>query len=291
MRDQGIPYTFITNRGTFVLNPNGFQGDGLFMFDQPDAAERSESDVSARGFSDGSVIGQTRIGGLQYGLTAYAMASDPQDREDLEDVLCGYVDSMRRIDGEIQWNSKGDGSLRVIRNVRTTAIPRPTDRIGVNKKYDFEIAAVRPYAEGVEVQTDGSPLDTSGGGLVFPSAFPWIFDSTGGGDITVPNPGKMDEKPLLRIVGPTSGPVLTRIDTQESIILDGLIIADGEYVDVDLFFRTIYLNGSINVRGALRPVQSAFFSIPPGGTIVKLTGADFTSATQLIAFTRGAYPA
>lgn len=292
MIDQGVPYTVTTPLGSFTLNPNGWQGDGVFLSDAPDAESSSEADVSGRGFGDGSIFGRTRLPGLRYGLAAMVAAPDPSNRETLEDGLRGHITSLRGDDGSVSWLSKKDGTLRIMRGVRAIRVPRPAgDRVGVNKIYEFEIACPRPYVEGELVTVESTGLDLTGGGQVFPSALPWSFNSSGGGLLTCPNPGNTDERPVFRITGPVTAPELVRIDTQDRIVLEGLILASGDYVDIDMFERSIIMNGTTSVRGTMRPRVSSFFSIPPGGAQVRLVGSSFTSETKITAYARGAFAA
>lgn len=290
MLDQGVPYTITTPLGSISVNPNGFSGSGFFIPEAIDPDKTAESDVQARGFGDGSVIGQTRIPGLRYGVPVLVQHPVDADREDLENQLRGYISSMRSADGTIEWTAK-DGSARVMRGVRALSVPRPGGRIGVYKKFDFEIACTRPYVEGEETETESTGLDLTGSGQIFPDELPWQFNSSGGGLMTCPNPGSTDEWPLFRITGPVAAPEIVRIDTQQRIVLEGLILASGDYVDVNMFDRSIMLNGVTSVRGTMRPRESSFFSIPPGGAEVRLVGTGFTSETKITAYTRGAFAA
>lgn len=290
MLDQGVPYTITTPLGDISVNPNGFTGNGFFIPDAIDADKTAEADISARGFGDGSVIGDTTIPGLRYGVPILVQHPEDADREALENQLRGYVSSMRRADGTITWTAK-DGTTRTMRGVRALSVPRPTDRIGVFKRFEFELACPRPYVEGDEVETESTGLDLTGSGQIFPDELPWQFNSSGGGLLTCPNPGSTDEWPVFRITGPVSAPEIVRIDTQQRIVLEGLALASGDYVDVDMFARSIIMNGTTSVRGTMRPRTSSFFSIPPGGTDVRLVGTGFTAETKITAYTRGAYAA
>ena len=81
------------------------------------------------------------------------------------------------------------------------------------------------------------------------------------------------------------------MDTQQSVLLSGITIDEGTYVEIDLFTKRIMLNGSTSVRSTLNVGDSRFFSIPPGGTVVRLLGENFNDSAHIRAITRGAYGA
>jgi hypothetical protein len=290
MIDQGLQYTVTTDLGTLTLNPTGFTGNGYYL-QQIDPDSGSSEDVSGRGDQDGSIIGDTIQPGLRYGLSVICAADTAANRETLENNLLGYLASARRVDASISWTPKDGSSARVLRNLRVTRRPVPAGRVGVFKQFSFEIAVPRPYVEGNTVTTtESTALDAEGSGLAFPSALPWTFASSGGGQLTVPNPGSTDERPILEVVGPIESFNVVRVDTQEYVSV-ATSIAAGDYVEIDLFHGTIKLNGAIDIRNALDDSVSTLFVIPPGGTDVQVTGSGYDGSTILRSKTRGAWAA
>lgn len=143
--------------------------------------------------------------------------------------------------------------------------------------------------------TESVALDDEGSGLSFDgddeeAALPWSFADSGGGTLTVPNPGTTDEYPILGIDGPATSPVIVRTDTQDKIQLD-TTIPSGSFAEVDLWHGTITLNGVEDLRYTLNAAESTFFSIPPGGAPLQLICSDSSGSTLLWARTRGAYAA
>jgi hypothetical protein len=285
MRRNGLQYTLITDAGTLTINPTSFSGDGYYLVEPIELDSENEVVAVKRTTVDGSLIGDTTLGGIASGWSVACAAADADDRQTLEDELAEHIGALLTGDGTLKWTDP-DATARQLPNVRALGMARPSGTIGLIKVMSFELASPRAHVEGqTQTTTDSDALTTSGGGLSFSSAFPWAFTASGGGSLTVPNAGNAPSRPILEVHGPITTPIVTRVDTQEKLKLDTSIAA-GDYIELDLFNRTAKLNGGTSVANTLDVSVSSWFAIPAGGTTVALSGSGATGATLLRSKTR-----
>lgn len=134
----------------------------------------------------------------------------------------------------------------------------------------------------------GDVLSVGAGGLVFPRPFPWLFSSSGGGGVTVTNPGIAPTPPVTRIYGRATAPEIVLLTTGERIKLDGEI-ATGDYIELDHGARTVRLGGQTDRMNLLDDAVSTFFDIPPGTHTVRMLSGNFDGVAHVEVDTRGAY--
>jgi hypothetical protein len=66
-------------------------------------------------------------------------------------------------------------------------------------------------------------------------------------------------------------------------------VAAGDYLEYDLFARTVKLNGVTNVRANLNVAASTWFGIAAGGAGLALSGSGYDGSTVLTAYSRSAW--
>jgi hypothetical protein len=288
MIESGLFYTVTTPAGTFQLNPTAYSGDGYYL-QEPDLDNEFGAVVQPKALSHGSIVGDTRVPGLKWGVSVICAASTASARQALEDNLRKYVGSMLDADGAVAWTPQDASSARSWRNVRALSLPRPTGRVGVHKIMAWEMGSKRHTIDAsTETSTDSEALTTDGGGFAMPFGFPIIFSPSGGGSLTVPNAGTARAHPVMQIHGPITNPILVNVDTQERITMAGSIV-DGDYWEVDLFDRTVKLNGATNIREVVDTSATTWFGIAAGGEDVTLVGSDFDAGTVLTVLSRAAW--
>lgn len=123
---------------------------------------------------------------------------------------------------------------------------------------------------------------TTAGGMTFPMVFPLSFNPSGlGGYVSVTNAGIVDTPAVLRVTGPVTNPAIYAQTLNVLIAFDGLSIADGDYVDIDLLERTVtFSDGSSRYR-YLDDSLSSWFLVPPGVSEYRIGGSVVADPAKL----------
>ena len=128
----------------------------------------------------------------------------------------------------------------------------PIDHPGNSTQFSVQWVCPNPISYGVSLNEVDLPLLAgSTEGFSFPHSFPLSFGESDGpsGAGAILNVGTYPSWPLLRIYGPCTDPSVIWVDpiSGESlgiqVVFNGLVIADGDYVEVDPTGPTAYLNG------------------------------------------------
>ena len=139
---------------------------------------------------------------------------------------------------------------------------------------DFIISLICPspiiYSQTLNVQ--------SGAGSVATSGVPWpiVWDANWGGGsgatvtVSVTNAGTFDSYPLVKVTGPIDNPWVRNTTTDQSLYLDNLSLASGEYVLLDMSARTVTKNDGTNLYGKMRFPGSDWLRLPAGSSAVEL---------------------
>jgi len=157
--------------------------------------------------------------------------------------------------------------------------------------------AAYPYVSGAKLNTVVAMAGASvTPGRVYPLTFNRIYPPGGGAPSTgeIRSDGDVVVRPLLRIYGPATNPVVTLQPTTGAdpsgppariVFVAGFIIGSGEWIDVDTNAKTAFLNGD--------PTQSVMAQVDWGGSVwpvlptlpyytwLSMTG-DSTSATTQV---------
>lgn len=136
-----------------------------------------------------------------------------------------------------------------------------------------------------EVDSAESALtfDAGGAGLTFPSdGSGLIFGTT---SLTVTNNGNYFSYPIVRFYGEMVDPALVNLNTGERISIE-TTIADGDYLEVDVFNRTIKDAGGTNRYGYLSNDHN-WMKLSPGDTPLGLGIDSFSgSFSRVVVFWR-----
>lgn len=128
------------------------------------------------------------------------------------------------------------------------------------------------------------------------SSFPYYIAKTenqkqigtggSGGTETINNPGNTDYYPTVRVQGPASTFDIVNHDvvdldgnplqlTYDTALPGSAGIGSGDYVEIDFFRQTAYLNGNqANLKSGIDFRVSDFFPLAPGDNDIELVGAD-----------------
>lgn len=152
----------------------------------------------------------------------------------------------------------------------------------------LQLITEKPFAENeTAIVYDSDALDTEGGGFVIPFEIPFTFTGSSGGSVTITNTGDFYMFPVFRLYGPLSSPQLVNVTTGKRLAWTGSI-ADGDYWEVDLFDKTVLLNGVERIL-SLDIEQSDWFACGVGDTEIQLSGTGSTSSTLLQAYVRSSW--
>lgn len=185
---------------------------------------------------------------------------DAQDTVEMTDDLMGWLDSTLNDAGRLLWT--------------------PYPGYGDNRMYD----EMRWEAEATWSLDDGGFSRITFG---LDSPFPYAIDATqqtitvtAAGN-TLTNTGNTTHWPVLKVFGPTSAFVIENTTIGQQIEYDSSLpgavpIGAGDYVEIDTFRNTMYLNGSgANRKPGLVIESSDFWGLIPGVNALDSNGPTF----------------
>lgn len=109
------------------------------------------------------------------------------------------------------------------------------------------------YGTGTN-EVDLRPATAGSAGRTYPKTFSYSYPVTlgGGGTSFITTNGDYGAFPVIQIDGPVTNPVITWLDpvtrtpSGPQIVISGLTVAAGTYLEIDTKARTVYLNGDPN---------------------------------------------
>lgn len=211
--------------------------------------------------------------------------------------LLRTLNACRRQQKQLRWRWVGD-TLELQSNVRVAGMTPPVfsnSNAGSVVAFQVLLRSADPahYTQATTLTAAGAP-SVSIGGFPFPAVWPvpWGFIIGGGsGTVTVTNDGDEEAWPVIDIAGPITSPVIQNQASGKSIYFDGLVVALGETLSVDLnpasFSASI---GGVSKKSSIRFSASQLFSVAAGaseGIAFSGTGTD-TNTTMTVSL-RSAY--
>lgn len=293
-RHSGATHTLETPAGTLTFNPSGYTGDGLLTdYDGVNFGP----DIRPSRVSRPQTHGSYADNGYEDGIVGYIKgtihASTAAGRATLEDSLLQCLRSTLGEEGTgtLKWTEPGSGVTRQIRGLRLIDRVNLIGSVGPVMAFQFQMAAERSTTENqTETTTTGDGLTGTGGGLTFPEAFPWSFTGSAGGQCVVTNSGTATAYPILRIYGSASAPVITHIESGKTLTFSGSVGA-GDYLEVDLFERTVKLNGTTNRINLLDIANTTWFGLTRGTNTLRMSAGSFDGTARVDVLSRHAYAA
>lgn len=256
-----------------VLVFNEETTDGLFVFDATQCKcgyplRITEDDIPQ---ADGAIFHRRYRGGyfMQWAIELWESSEVPACDEMLRvmnDTLMRFLNPLIRADrGRILWDPSGYSDQRMLDQVQLAVAIE-----GINEG-------------GVTTITVG-----------FDTPFPYAIDKTqitttlaGGTDgDTVTNLGTVEFWPVFKVYGATSSFTITNESVVDDagdpmeIIYDAsrpgaaAIGGGGDYVEIDCFRNTVYLNGNeANRKAGIDIENSDFFPLAVGENVITISGA------------------
>jgi hypothetical protein len=291
VRETGIQYTFASDAGSFTINPTGWNGAGYYarkVTVQPSI----RASVSDRPQQDGSYADESFLGGLVLDLDCLILGTSATSRQSLNTTAIKVLRGAKNGSGLLTWTAQDGSEAQRLYGLTLTGYPQVEYVGGTAKAFLAQLQAERPYAESATAtEVDSVALTSAGAGFVIPLTMPFTMTSSGGGTLTYANNGSAPIRPVLRVYGPATNPVVTNVTSGERLSFTGSI-ASGEFWEIDLFQRTVTLNGVATATSPLRsitPSASTWFECDLGNTTLQLTCSAFDSNTKLRAYQRSAW--
>lgn len=285
MRDNSVPYTLSGPGGVVVFDP--VDPNSRMWVEDCTFNSGIRSEISDRPQAHGSYIDPGFKGGGVWASTVRIIGGGltlETQRTRVVKVLNSLLGDSGG--GTLRWCNQGSSTPQRLSNVRL---------LDENFKIDggtllamMQLGSEKPFAEDeTAVLADSAPLTASGGGFTIPLVVPFTLTPSSGGNLTVTNNGDFYAYPVLRIYGPIVAPRLTNVTLVKSLVWTGSI-ADGDYWEVDLFAKTVKLNGVTSVT-SMDVASSDWFKCGIGDTILQLFGYNYSTSTFLRAYMRSSW--
>ena len=134
----------------------------------------------------------------------------------------------------------------------------------------------------------GDALSASAGGKIYPYDYPRMYVASSGGQASLNNTGMVSTPLVIRVYGYCTAPTVRLLSTGEQIVLAGEVSA-GDYVEIDVFARTVTLN-SVTLRNKLIDFSATtWFELPHGSQSIQLLSSNFDTNAHVEALWRPAY--
>lgn len=191
----------------------------------------------------------------------------------------------------LKWTEAGSAGLSLQSTVKLASdvdvefVPGP-DLL----RYQVQLRAEDPRAYSQLLTTGtGSALAPTGGGMTFNRTFNITF-TTGGvaGNVAVNNTGNRTTPPTFRMYGAWTNAQIMLAGTTKRIVLNGTVSA-GDYLEVDVFNRTVKLNGSSNALYYLDAANTTWFDLPIGTSTIQTLAFAFDTTARCDVLYRSAY--
>lgn len=135
------------------------------------------------------------------------------------------------------------------------------------------------------------------GGRTYPRTYPWSYaDSDPIGVVDVNNDGNVRAYPVLRLYGPCTNPRIENRTTDRALEFGNsdfgdLVLAAGEYVEIDTRERTVLLNSETaqTRRERLDDDTSRWWALEPGVNVVRYYPESFESGSEAVITYRSAW--
>lgn len=307
MRDTAAFYTLTTPTGLSTLNPNNFNGPGIFV-EATDFQSQIRQETVDRPQEHGAYMDAVhRSGGvwtasLLVGATGISNRIDAMDlllstlhgcygeRGVVEMALTATINGSPGADssfmptgtGCLQWIVPGGSEVRQLEGLRLIQDPIVSSAGGSVKRVQVMMGTEKPFALSKTIQIDDSTaLTSSGSGFTIPLTIPFTLLSSGGGIVSTSGTGSFPwNYPVFQIFGPITNPIIRDLTENEQMSFVGSI-ADGDYWEVDTFAKTVLSNGQVPVN-AFDISGGDWFKIDTvGASSIQLSGSSFNSSTKL----------
>ena len=225
---------------------------------------------------DGGVAGDSWLGQRPWTQSGIITTLDPSTRNN---AIAQMQQAIRALRGDctIKTQPTGMPAMQCAARLQSFRVT------GSNPK-SWQLAWIsadpRAYSQTLNVQTAIGLAAAPG------AAFDWAFPVDFGGgsgatlSLSATNAGNIETPPIFKVWGPCSNPQIMRTSDQASIYLDGLTLAAGQWVQVDVGARTVVDQSGTNLYYTVRGTSS-WWKLLPGSNGIQLWATGATAATEL----------
>lgn len=219
-----------------------------------------------RAGADGVIAGVDLVGGRTVTVELLLASDDvADDLEAMRALTAAWA--MADADVPLVWRETGGAMYRL------EGRPRLADpRFSAGLPVECRFLATDPTIYANTEQTSGAVgFPTGGAGVTPPLTPPVVFGSGGSsGTFTATNDGTALVGWRVEVAGTWVDPVVENVDTGDQLRLVGSV-GSGQTLVIDSTERSITLDGS--ARPSWLRAASQWWTLPPGDTEVRLTGA------------------
>jgi hypothetical protein len=259
---------------TVTFNDGGpWRLEEVTGFDSPNVRQ----DVEDLPEADGAVAGDFFFGSRPVTMRGHIAAATAAERNS---AVVGLQRALRGLRSDVTLKSQPSGlpamqAAARLDNVRVTG--------GYVKEFLIALVCADPLVYSQTVETQSVLVIPTNFGVAWPIAWPATWGG-GVGDTTplnVTNDGNFDTAPLLRVHGAVTEPRVSNDTTGKTLYLDGVVLAQGEYVDIDMAARTAVRSNGANVYDSVRFPGSAWWTLAPGDNSIALRGLTIGTGAEL----------
>jgi len=271
MYETGAPWTLTAADGTTVtFNDGTMVLEEVTGFDAPTVRQNVEELPEADGAVAGAFYFGARPVTLRGRIVNVSAAARNQAVAQLQRSLRGL-----REDVTLESSPQGLPAMQAYGRLQSFRVSG-----GFVKEFLIGLVCADPriYSQEEHVVAGIGQVATSG------AVFPWVFDvSFGGGSgatvtVVAENAGNFDVAPLVRVTGPIVSPQVKNLATGESVYLDNVTLAAGEFVEFDMQARMAVRGDGTNLYDRVRFPGSVWWSLEPGANSVELRSASASAS-------------
>lgn len=275
---EGIPLHKTATRR--LVSASGLLGVGLLR-DVTRPRPQAHGAINDTRYQDGQLM---TLEGMVLG------SSDQAALAEFHSIAGAALATLDTAPGTLKWTEAGGLSLQ--RTVKLAGPLEPVlDPTPRRVNYQLQLLAEDPRAYTQILTTAiGAALSLAAGGKVYPYSYPRAYNQSSGGETVVTNVGNRPTPAIFRVFGRATSPRVRLVGTDppQEIVLSGEV-ATGDFLELDVFRRTVKLNGATNRLNLLQPADTTWFELPPGNSTVQLLANNFDVSARVDVIFRGAY--
>ena len=266
----------------FTLNdtPRIYHLTSIDGFDSPALREAREN----RPAMDGQIDYANLLGERLLTLKGRILAGNVSERDSYRQPFINAF----KIDGVydwLKWQVTGEVAKQVYCKVFNLKI---NDRYDVDpfiRDFIINLIAVDPRIYSQEELTKTVYIPSVEGGRTYPKTYPKTYGVVQtGGKITCTNGGNYTVLPVIKMYGPLSNPKIRNNDDEQKEILINIVVADGDYLELDFEEKTVMLNGTTSRYNYLASSPDQWWKLKPGNNEIEFRdgGGDTNAYAQII---------
>jgi len=232
-------------------------------------------DVKDRGNYDGAKLGNYNYGRRIMSIDGEIIGSSPSDYETKRQAL---EKAVRVSDGLATMQIATRGGLSLQADVILNALLDAPYKAGNMIRGEFRLEFVAPYPFILGQTENNEDISVySGGGGTLPATLPFSLAVGGTGAVEISNSGNGKAYPTIKIYGAISNPSIQNETTGESFSIAYTLSYSTDYIEIDIFNRTVLLNGVTNI---LQYFSGDWLTLEAGANNLKLTASSNSSVAK-----------